>query len=263
MNRRWVVLAAFVLLAAAVMAAYTVVKEPHRFGPSQCNNCHLDVQGRPAMLSGPITRLCAQCHLDTIMASSHPVDIKPVTVRVPTDMPLRDGRITCSTCHNVHAESTLVFGIKSYMLRRATADMKYFCIVCHPEDRRNPDHSDLLIVAHTANKFVPTGPDGSIDPLSLECMGCHDGSIGSGAEYGAAGGIWMHDSGSHPIGVSYREARMQGATLVATSQLDARLKLFDGRIGCGTCHDMYALGTSKLVMDNTESILCRSCHYDK
>lgn len=257
-------LLAALIVAIAVIAAHTLTETPHSFTEAQCRDCHVDPDRDPGRLTKPITKLCAGCHQRTIRASSHPVDIFPVASKIPQDMPLRNGKITCVTCHNVHGDSRLVFGIRSYFLRRPTADMKFFCVTCHPEDRTRPGHRELVTVAHIGGRYAVTDPEALLDPLSIECVSCHDGSIGQSARYSLGEGVWRHEDGMfHPVGTHYNTARMKSGSLAPASQLDRRLRFFAGKIGCGTCHDMYSSIAGRLVMSNDDSRLCTACHFDK
>ncbi|MDP2167018.1 MAG: cytochrome c3 family protein [Thermodesulfovibrionales bacterium] len=261
---RYLLLIGVIVVVLAAAAAYTISETPHNFLETECRDCHVNPDKDPLMLIGSITQLCGRCHKRTIRASSHPVDIEPRIARVPDDLPLRDGRVTCSTCHNVHGDARLVFGIKSYFMRRPTADMKFFCITCHEENRAKPGHKELVTIAHMGGQFTVTDPYSLLDPLSIECIGCHDGTSGGNSRFSLGEGRWLHEDGmSHPIGVHYGTARMQAGGLVPVSNLDRKLRFFAGKIGCGTCHDMYSTLTAKLVMPNDESRLCTSCHYDK
>lgn len=252
------------LIIISVIIAYTVSENPHSFTEAECKECHIDPEHNPQALTASITKLCAKCHRRTIRASSHPVDIVPQIAKIPSDLPLKDGKLTCNTCHNVHTEGTLIFGIKSYFMRRPTADMKFFCIACHEENRLKPGHKELITVAHMGSHYEVVDPSLPIDPLSLECIVCHDSTIGVSAEYSSGEGIWTHtDGSSHPIGVHYNTARMRSGGLTPPSSLDRRIRFFAGRIGCGTCHDMYSTLPARLVMANDESRLCTACHYDK
>lgn len=257
---RWLAVIAL-LVSVWVIIAYSLSDEPHSFTSRECPRCHLNVEMFPGSLIAPITTLCKKCHSNVMRASSHPVDIVPVTVKVPADLPLKDGRVTCNTCHNIHIASRLVFGIKSHMLRRPTADIKYFCVACHGENMDTPGHEDLLLVAHEAGKYRVTDTSGTIDRLSVECLSCHDGTIATDVDYRLGEGIWMHFSGAHPIGVSYMGAMMNEKELAPLGSLDRRLRLFDGKIGCATCHDMFSTVPGKLVMSSVR--LCTSCHINK
>ncbi|MBI4822895.1 MAG: cytochrome c3 family protein [Nitrospirae bacterium] len=255
-----------IILLVVIMAivAYTLSDTPHSFSESECKDCHIDPDRDPTTLREGITKLCARCHKRTIRASTHPVDIFPNLAKIPNDLPLRNGKLTCSTCHSVHAERSLVFGIKSYFLRRPTADIKFFCVACHEENRMRPGHKELITTAHMGSYYEVVDPSLPLDPLSSECIGCHDGTIGINADYSIGDGIWTHRAGmSHPIGIRYSSARAQGSKLTPPSQLNRKLRFFAGKIGCGTCHDTYSTHYARLVMDNTESRLCTACHYDK
>lgn len=42
--------------------------------------------------------------------------------------------------------------------------------------------------------------------------------------------------------------------------LDQMIRLYSGRLGCGTCHSVYSKHAKHLVMDNRGSRLCIACH---
>jgi len=72
------------------------VSNPHDHkGKPLCERCH--VRGEPGVKGDPIA-LCAQCHQPSVM--KHPYGI--ASSRPPADLPLADGRIVCSTCHDPH-----------------------------------------------------------------------------------------------------------------------------------------------------------------
>ena len=68
---------------------------------------------------------------------------------------------------------------------------------------------------------------------------------------------------SHPIGIDYEEARTRAGRktdLRPMDQVDQRILFFDGKVGCGTCHNPYGELMSHLVMENSRSRLCFACH---
>jgi len=252
------------LVLVIIVAAYTVTDTPHNFTEAECRDCHIDHGKDPARLAGPVTELCRDCHKRTIRANSHPVDMSPQTAKIPADLPLTDGKVTCNTCHNIHGEARQIFGYRSYFLRRPASDLRFFCVSCHEENRARPGHKELVTLAHMGSQYIVTDPDQPLDPLSIECIGCHDGSLGGDAQFELGEGIWSHPMTiAHPIGVHYNTARMRTAGLRPPTTLDRKLRFYAGRMGCGTCHDMYSTLEARLVMDNTESRLCTACHYDK
>jgi predicted CXXCH cytochrome family protein len=257
------ILIAVLLVLLGTVLAKTLNREPHDFVEDQCRRCHYDLDNDPRRLKASVSILCSGCHREVMQGATHPFDIIPKTATVPPDLPLTDGRVTCNTCHNVHTSPTIVFGINSHFLRRGVSDVKDFCVACHRDNFERPGHKELFIVAHEANKYQVTQPEEPIDPLSTECIGCHDGSIGPETDFTVGSGVWMHLRNEHPIGVNYMEARMRGGDLRPEYELDERLRLFDGRVGCGTCHDWFKKKNVRLVMAMDRGALCLECHYNK
>jgi predicted CXXCH cytochrome family protein len=191
---------------------------------------------------------------------SHPVDVVP-SMRVPAHLPLEDGAVTCATCHDAHsADGTTL---------RGSGDL---CAECH-SGRWGSGYGDMhalaLRRAHPGSHDAP--PAGSVnwktgpDPESGTCLGCHDGAVASRGEVQMIGdrpGPFTAArliGGRHSIGV--RQApRGTGDTLVPADRLDPAIRLFDGRVGCGSCHSLYADNEALLVMENHASRLCLECH---
>jgi predicted CXXCH cytochrome family protein len=193
--------------------------------------------------------------------SSHPVDVYPITTTIPPDLPLRNRMVVCITCHNIHAERFRPLGEKTYYLRRPGAG-RAFCMACHKEKPVQEGHTSALGAAHIGNRFGVTDTSGHLDEISVACITCHDGTVGRSADFRLGSGVWQHSSPdqSHPIGVDYETSRMSMGYLKAKQLIDKRIRFFDGKIGCGTCHDMYLKSRNYLVMSNKGSRLCTSCH---
>ena len=69
--------------------------------------------------------------------------------------------------------------------------------------------------------------------------------------------------GNHPIGIDYEAARTRPGRktdLRPMSAVDPRIKFFDGKVGCGSCHDPFIDTDNDLVMTNRGSALCFACH---
>ncbi len=252
-----VLLLAVIIIAGVIIFGYAVFDNPHRFEPSECRSCHIDSERDPKSLTAPITELCRGCHKKFSGKSSHPVGIVPVTAKVPPDFVLQDGKLTCNTCHNIHGDRFTQFGEKTYFLRRQ-ATGREFCLSCHTMMIPDSGHPAVLGVAHLSARFRVTDASQPLDQLSMECIGCHDGIAGKLTDFGA--GIWRHETTSHPIGVDYQESRMKSGNLKPLSSISKKIRLFSGRIGCGTCHDAYSRLPNHLVMSNVGSSLCIRCH---
>ena len=87
-----------------------------------CAICHVLEEGkRTDRLKKQLSGLCLDCHLGRVAPSEHKVDIVP-SMQV-SGLPLTDGKITCITCHDPHANR---YGT---LLRLKETDL---CLACHP-----------------------------------------------------------------------------------------------------------------------------------
>ena len=261
--KRWLSLAAvifFLVLFAGYV--YSVWESYHDF-EGRCLDCHLyepGEEGGATTYVKDISLMCEECHGD-ILEFSHPVDVTP-TMEVPGPFPLDwKGTVTCSTCHPVHTG-----GYGDFRLR-VKAEGQGFCLFCH-DDMEDDLHMVGLGTAHTASTvntgYDPSEPRFALDALSLKCLSCHDALFGveSLVESRTVGFHRpMYLGLSHPIGVSYIEARyrFKGAYR-AMDDLPPEINLYGGMVGCGTCHNPYSKEHSKLVMSNEGSRLCLACH---
>lgn len=258
---------------AATVLVYCLERNPHDFSASQCALCH---QGDPSsalsIAQTSLSQACRRCHQKIFDSGyMHPVDIAPQKVMIPRDMPLsRNGLLTCNTCHDVHGDYLRPDGSQSYFLRRNVSG-KAFCAACHGQAllSGSDGHASLLGEAHFQSKYISSGYGQELDPMSKNCITCHDGAYASAVSVRT--GSWQHSSnfngsklvGKHPIGIDYEMARLrQGrkTDLRPLASVDQRLVFFDGRMGCGTCHDPYSYIEMKLVMSNRRSALCFACH---
>lgn len=271
MSKKTSVLVCVLLLAAAL--AYSKGKKAHDFDKSECTICHTEsVSGMKTEVYAALTSKCMSCHTTLYdKGYMHPVDITPKNVKVPLDFPLSpSGTLTCATCHDIHRDQETPYGDKSFFLRRYEKG-KVFCDICH-QNAANlaTGHGSAFREAHFDSKYIPaTDENLEIDPMSRNCLTCHDGSIGSSIKVNA--GAWRHsedflehDSGGmHPIGMRYRDIadHKPKAMLRPQGSVDKRIRFFDdGKLGCGSCHDPYSPNPKKLVIEVTQSKLCMACH---
>jgi len=261
----------FLLVILLVMAVFSLENQPHAF--KECLTCHVsrDPAGAAARrMTAPITMLCGACH-EKILSEGymHPVDVRPQRVVIPADMPLSpSGELTCGTCHDIHSDYFTPYGTPSHFLRRQETG-KAFCRTCHKDlNALSGGHEASLGEAHFRSQYVVTASSQDIDPMSKNCISCHDGAFAASATIKA--GAWTHeqsflshDRGSHPIGMNYEAARInrgRKTDLKPLSAVDRRIRFFDGKVGCGSCHDPYSTIRKRLVMSDENSKLCFSCH---
>ncbi len=277
------------IAAVAFATQYGSDSNPHNFTQSDCFSCHFTIptegSTEPLRFTDTISNLCARCH-DMSGIISHQVDIVPSNrVNIPPDMPLDSrGRITCVTCHEIHGPYiNPLTGQKTFFLRREVIG-KSFCISCHNtdegikqiqmgspsadvNDNRTsifPIHKSVMDRSHGFASYDVIDQSSDIDPLSLACLDCHGDdtiqktSLKIGVFNHADANIGM----SHPIGMDYETASDGKDDYVQVDSLDKRLKLFDGKVGCCTCHDPYSSQGDALVIGTPDSYqdLCFACH---
>lgn len=211
---------------------------------------------------------CLSCHRVEQPTFSHPQDVRP-SFAIADEFPLENGRITCTTCHlddaDSHANSRT---IKDSLLRSGRAGGlrspggSDFCAQCHGGTASRPRdlHAMALGRAHLswqnrregATTFTALGDRETGGESSRQCLECHDGTMGNSL------------GNSHPVNVRYEESAMsrrsERSRLIPVADLDPRIRLFNGRVECGSCHNPYSRLPKMLTMVNDHSSLCVSCH---
>lgn len=253
MKKRWIITAIIVTVIAAMV--YSLTGEPHEFLSGDCVMCHVDEKNDPMNIKISISSQCETCHNDMKETMSHPVDMYPI-LTIPEDMRLIDGMFTCVTCHYAHLKKRKEF-VKRHLFLRRQIRGPFFCNICHDLDGKG--HIRLGNV-HTGTYTVENETN-AIDRMSLECIECHDRQFMEPLDF-IGSGSWEHSSkNSHPIGVSYDKASMKKRNDYRNrGMLSKEIRFFDGKIGCGTCHNIYSKIKNMLVMDNQGSRLCLECH---
>jgi predicted CXXCH cytochrome family protein len=100
---------------------------------------------------------------------------------------------------------------------------------------------------------------------SRSCISCHDGTVASDATGPSSSqvGMGFRNSG-HPFGVAYSVPAGTGFrgdwNLRPAQTLNSNIRIFNGQVGCQSCHSLYSTQKNLLVMSNDSSRLCQSCH---
>ena len=272
-------------MAVAVFATGMLFgRDPHG-KKDQCQSCHLDPPSdemKPPDPAAPSVAqsteaqyplryereriVCERCH-SAPKKQSHPVEIVPMRP-TPTGWPLdAKGRIMCSTCHESHAANDKA-GARRHLLR-GKAEGARFCQECHQGASPGKIREWHMHVTQSAHDKVKASKpsSGKLDHLSTRCLECHDGTLASnvGAHTGKRG-LSIGKASSHPVGVRYPMvpgniiSGKRSSNLRGFSSVDKRIRLFDGKVGCGSCHNPYSKNEKFLVIDPKGGRLCRSCH---
>lgn len=255
----------FACLASAIlMGAVTWLfagsgSKPHLLD-QVCSNCHLTSNGavNPAQANVLIASqetLCGVCHKN-VKPMSHPTGFTP-KVKLPAEYPLDWKQdMTCSTCHEIH-------GTKPSLLRGEKRG-QYLCLSCHAAAFFNgmrDSGASLRQSGHVISDMAQVDRSSDIDPLSLQCMGCHNELAEDGSVHVGKDGIVRHASGSasHPIGISYPIAVARD-DFRPRNMLPKAVWLPNDKLSCVSCHQAYNKNHGQLVMPNGGSSLCLQCH---
>lgn len=228
--------------------------------------------GREAVAGGPrrnqinTGETCLNCHR-VEEGFSHPIGVLP-SMAIPRDLPLVNGRIGCATCHEggSGADHTRAKLVGSSMLRDNAVES--LCSRCHLSGGSQSWHTTQgrAHLRWQGRNSFKAELVGGLDKETRSCLSCHDGTIASDVVPGAAGigiGEAEHARG-HPIGTPMKrvtsEVRQGMGGFTSHNALDSRVRLFQGTVGCGSCHSPYSSEENGLVMSNVGSKLCLSCH---
>lgn len=199
---------------------------------------------------------CLNCHRFE-KTLTHPVHVSPV-LATPESLPLLQGQVACVTCHDAspeHRSAEVKVGQR--------VDGTGLCMSCHqgtPALSRGI-HATATKLAHLqGDSHASRGHGGTgLDSESKSCMECHDGTLGSDA--GAHRSGLSSDNTEHPIGVAMRfGGRTRESDFKLSRRVDDRIRLFEGMVGCGSCHSPYSRESAQLVINNRGSALCLNCH---
>ena len=256
----------------------------HHFKLS-CFSCHepqsadtnqpLRDRGNVGQVKGDINRLCSAlgCHnFDSLL--NHPVGIKPKTT-IPKNMPLdRHSRITCLTCHDRPKSSGTLRDIDGgpKRLLRKPAGIQ-FCSTCHMKiggSMLEQSHWRFSSRAHLGSINTQTHQSenserfiGGIDTESRMCLSCHENiTVTIPADSETPNQKWVRRKGQkdHPIGMDYGRTALRKIGRYKFPLTDERIRLFKGKLGCGSCHSPYSRIKNNLVKPNLRGALCRTCH---
>jgi predicted CXXCH cytochrome family protein len=121
-----------VLAAVSAWASEPATPPPGPHGEIACSDCHPEGYESAAA--------CLECH--ELDENLHPDAVLP-TFAIPDVFPLREGRVTCTSCHRLH-EPTGPRALRGFAEGLAT-ELKGFCGACHGERLAgsNPHRADV------------------------------------------------------------------------------------------------------------------------
>ena len=254
-----------------------------------CSECHekTPVKGGDKFLKydGDFTQLC-KCHGFTPGTYIHPVNVVPSKEKrkkIPEDFPLKDGKISCSTCHDIYLqcrENPRYKIINRRFLRGAPyVSRTTLCFRCHDEKQYtmlDPHNQltekgaiivDKCLYCHVEKPDEKTATFKEvrlIGNLEALCFRCH-----------------FKQSRFHPINANHL---VKPSPAIIENMKDAEQKFgiilpldYEGKITCPTCHNPHergvipwdkpgAKGASvkyRLRLSELNLQICIACHKDK
>jgi predicted CXXCH cytochrome family protein len=159
------------------------------------------------------------------------------------------------------------------------------CIFCHvPHNALNA--APLWNRANSTGTYIPyasstmKGTMGQPTGSSLLCLSCHDGTIAPGKVASrsqaismvgvngdgtllstSSGNLGLDLSNDHPVSISYSASSANATAELFPAPQNSNVKLEGGLMQCSACHNAHDNTIPKfLVMSNTASALCTTCH---
>ena len=248
-----------------------------------CEVCHekTPVRGGQTYLkyNGDYNELC-KCHNYQPGTYTHPVDIEPSEkkkAKIPPDLPLVQGKVTCITCHNIFLQCgdnpEYKFSNKRFLRGNPSGKRTELCFKCHDDTqyKKLDPHIDQM--------------DEKGNIIAAKCLYCHeekpDELRASFGEVKLLGNIIVicqrchAKSSNHPANANHLV--MPPLNILAMmkkteKQFEIILPLdYDGKISCPTCHNPHqrgvipserigARGASEEAKQRLPGKICMACH---
>jgi predicted CXXCH cytochrome family protein len=266
----------------------------------ECATCHLDwtdafdrpgavlLIDKPASPAAADEATCRGCHDGSVgdsrrevwLEHGHRVNTPPTDrIRVPSNMPLEDGKMVCRTCHTAHTVPTANDLSKIVFLRAAKEGG--LCQQCHVDRAYGAEHTSHPLAKLTfelpkelASAHARTDP---ADRTKMACQTCHT-THGARQDHllvmGTSSGqlcLACHEK-LHPQEWKPDAPREhpQNPPLQTPAQRQA-IRDMDTRLGpddtltCFSCHKMHSGKTGKFMLADAidQSQLCLRCHEER
>jgi len=263
--------------------------DPH-FTGKDCNVCH-ELAPEPGdkdlqlKFGGDDIAMCNSCHqTEYVKGDLHPVDIVPPegdSIRVPAELPIYEGKITCRTCHDVYmqckAQPSLQFENINFLRGAPYKKIIDLCFRCHN-----------IEVYKKTNPHEQLDEEGNI--VKERCLYCHQSLPDPDSVSGIEEVTFKTDTSTfcaachgeeealHPAKANHiliPPQEMLTAIEASEKKFGVILPLFKGELFCGTCHNPHDKGIIKreeasrgseaeqrLRLDRSYD-LCIACHSEK
>jgi len=226
-------------------------KNDFRFHKSiPCTKCHLQqamvTKNKQAIPKIDKMSKCRSCHKQNIKNKFN------ISLNFHADYSR-----PCSDCHSFHNASFVSARDKKFEINIENKRQLFLCSSCHNDNQNveylSPGHKIAAKLFHSDDKYL-----GSLSP-SQDCLICHSHN----SRYKGLANFrylpQLDEKHDHPVGVILKKGKMKNGNRIRKN-IDSRLKLFDGKIECQTCHSLSANNQYRLVISNDINKLCKGCH---
>ncbi|NOY68531.1 MAG: hypothetical protein GXP53_03435 [Deltaproteobacteria bacterium] len=244
-----------------------------------CSECHeqTPVYGGDKHLKffGNYEQLC-WCHSNLSDLYHHPSDIAPSAgkkIKIPADFPLKKGKLTCDTCHDIYLQCQKRLFQKTSLRGAPYQKRTDFCYKCH--DRKN---------YQKLNPHVQLDKNGKI--IVKKCLFCHkekpDEKHETYKEVTFIGNIEIicqrchMIAGNHSGNFDHLTVKPSGEGLARMKKMEKKFNIIlpldkDGKMTCITCHNPHqkgvipadkpsATGADSKYRHRLPGKLCKECH---
>ena len=239
---------------AEIISKLPITTDVH-YDARYCLECHVEIppqKGPKFLRYGGDFKILCRCHYNTEKNYPHPVDLEPsesLKRRIPHELPLQDGKVTCATCHQIFNQchdkpQDKIFLKEDKFLRGAPYQNRTdICFKCHDinEYRKyNPhlqlDSKNQIIKARClyCHSEVPDENRANYEDVKLVtngesiCLGCHMRMTEN---------LWhTRHLRKPPLDILKRIEELKDKYHIILP-LDQ-----DGKITCATCHNPHQKG---------------------
>jgi len=278
-----------VLLAAGVPAAAAAVDDPH-WNRATCGVCHVDAKptaGNVLIRESDAEAQCAACHAERGGAGGckHLSGISAHVQDISADFQanLKDGRLACSTCHDItyqclNPSKPYSFMNPGFLRARKSPATAEYCFQCHDKsgyEKLNPHVGSVddlstptCLLCHTtipeANAAGPEIMEFNMQhDLNDACRGCHVVAAHPQSITSAR----PDASWDHLVVPSAKVLQAMRASEARTGMV-LPLNPLNGEVFCATCHNPHesrtrdAYGSAGPGIKNRlrSNEICQACH---
>lgn len=273
------------LAVAVFMPAQVIASENPHWNKATCDACHIGaspVAGAIALRHATLEEGCSECHGGGGMpACRHRSGLPIGDMTVPDyyRAELRDGKITCRTCHDVTFQCknpNIAYSLQNpgFLRNRVSHDSADQCFECHDEQqyaalnphkgtiKESPRPTCLLCHERVPQSTAGGGIDVSFNmrhDLNDMCRGCHDlRPHPRGMSFGTEPEGWVHlaKPSTEVLGKMQRWEAATGMKLP--------LSPYNGEIYCGTCHNPHEFEGGPVAQQPEYRLwtddICQVCH---